>query len=70
MREGTKVTVLHVAVQLSQHHLPKILFFFCHFAFSRAASAACGGSQAGGRIGAAATGLQHSPSNVRSEPRL
>ena len=28
MREGTKVTVLHVAVQLSQHHLPKILFFF------------------------------------------
>ena len=40
---------------------------FCHF---RATLAAHGGSQARGRIGAAASGLHHSHSNVGSEPRL
>ena len=34
-----------------------ILFYFCLFAFSRAAPAAYGGSQARGLIGAVAAGL-------------
>ena len=45
-------------------------FFFGLFAFSRAAPAAYGGSQARGRIGAVAAGLPQSHSNARSEPRL
>ena len=40
------------------------------FAFSRAASAAYGGSQARSLIGAVATGLHQSHSNTRSELRL
>ena len=48
-----------------------ILFlFFCLLAFSSAAPAAYGGSQARGLIGAAAAGLCQSHSNARSEPRL
>ena len=46
-------------------------FCFCFlglFAFSRAASAAYGGSQARGLIGATAAGLHHSHSNMGSEP--
>ena len=46
------------------------LFIYCLFAFSRAASVAYGGSQARGRIGAAATGLHHSHSYAGSEPSL
>ena len=46
------------------------LFIFCLFAFSRAASAAYGDSQARGLIGAVATGLHQSHSNLGSEPRL
>ena len=45
-------------------------FFFGLFAFSRAAPAAYGGSQARGPIRAVATGLHHSHSNSGSEPRL
>ena len=45
-------------------------FFFFFFFFFRAAPAAYGGSQARGRIGAAAVGLHHSHSNSGSEPRL
>ena len=45
-------------------------FFFCLFAFSKAAPVAYGGSQARGLIGAVATGLHHSHSNVGSEPCL
>ena len=45
-------------------------FFFCLFAFSRAAPAAYGGPQARGRIRAVATGLHQSHSNVGSEPPL
>ena len=47
-------------------------FFFCLFAFSRASSAAYGGSQARGLVGAVAAGLHHSHShsNAGSEPRL
>ena len=41
--------------------------FFLHF---RAAPAAYGGSQARGRIGAAAAGLYHSHYNMGSEPHL
>ena len=47
------------------------LFLFdliCLFAYSRAAPAAYGGSQARGQTGATAAGLHHS--NIRSEPRL
>ena len=46
------------------------LFVFGLFAISRAASAAYGGSQARGLIGATAAGLHQSHSNARSEPRL
>ena len=46
------------------------LFFFCLFAFSRAAPLAYGGSQARGQIRAVSTSLRHSHSNVRSEPHL
>ena len=45
-------------------------FFFCLFAFSRATPVAYGGSQIRGLIGAVATGLCHSHSNVGSEPLL
>ena len=45
--------------------LPFSFFFsFCLFAFSRAPPASYGGSQARGRIGAAASGLHHSHSNL------
>ena len=46
------------------------LFIFCFFFISLAAPAACGGSQARGRIGAVATGLLQSHSNAGSEPSL
>ena len=45
-------------------------FFVCLFAISWAAPEAYGGSQARGLIGAVATGLRQSHSNVGSEPRL
>ena len=55
----------------------QIFFVFCLFvvvvvivAISWAAPAAYGGSQARGRIGAVATGLRQSHSNVGSELRL
>ena len=47
-----------------------LFFFFGLFAFSRAAPAAYGGSQARSLIGAVAAGLRQSHSNVGSEPRL
>ena len=47
-----------------------VVVVFCLFAFSRAASAACGDSQARGQIGAVATGLCHNHSNSGSEPGL
>ena len=47
-----------------------IFNFFCLFAFSRAAPAAYGGSQPRGLIGAAATSLHQSHSNMRSDPLL
>ena len=45
-------------------------FIHHSFAFFRAAPAAYGNSQAGGRMKAAAAGLHHSHSNVGSEPHL
>ena len=45
-------------------------FFFCLFAFSRAARVAYGDSQARGLIGAVATGLRQSHSNAGSELHL
>ena len=50
--------------------LPSLGISFLFFAFSRAAPAAYGGSQARGRIGAVATGLHHSHSNTGSESHL
>ena len=47
-----------------------LFFFFCLFAISWAAPDAYGGSQARGQIGAVATGLHQSHSNVGSEPPL
>ena len=47
-----------------------IIIIFCLFAISWVASAAYGGSQARGRIGAVATGLYHNHSNTGSEPHL
>ena len=46
------------------------LFFPCLFAFSRAAPAADGGSQARGLIRAVAASLHQSHSNSESESRL
>ena len=49
----------------------KIFFsFFCLFAFSRAVPMAYGGSQARCLIGAVATSLRQSHSNVGFKPRL
>ena len=45
-------------------------FFFCLFAFSRAAPVAYGGSQARSRIGAIAAGLRQSHNDAGSEPHL
>ena len=45
-------------------------FFFCLFAFSRAAPVAFGGSQARGLIRAVAAGLRQSHRNVGSKLRL
>ena len=54
-----------------QHNLPECFFVVvvvvCLF---RAIPTAYGGSQTKGRIGAIATGLQHSHSNARFEPHL
>ena len=47
-----------------------VCLFVFPFAFSRAAPAAHGGSQARGPVGAAGTGLRQSHSSVGSEPRL
>ena len=44
-----------------------LLYFILFFAFSRAAPAAHGGSQAWGPIGTAAAGLHHSHSNAGFE---
>ena len=56
--------------QQSQSYNHQELIFFGLFAFSRAAPAAYGGSQARGLIGAVAAGLGQSHSNTRSELRL
>ena len=47
-----------------------LFIYLCLFAFSRAAPVSCGGSQARGLIGAVATGLHHSHSNVGSKLHL
>ena len=48
-------------------YMPGTIFFFCLF---RAAPMAYGGSQARGPIGAVATSLRQSQSNVESKLRL
>ena len=44
-----------------------LLFFFFFFFLFKAKPMVYGGSQARGRIGAAAAGLHHSHSNIRAE---
>ena len=60
-------------LKLIDCHFTIVIFiyflFFC-LAFSRAAPAAYGGSQARGPIGAVVAGLHHSHSNGGSEPGL
>ena len=78
-REGERVSAF------SEHSFPDLInqnsgnepwesgffwFFFCLFAFPRAALTAYGGSQARGLIGAVATSLRQSYSNSGSELRL
>jgi len=46
--------IMYVVTKIEPHRLATITFFFCLFAFSRAAPAAYGDSQARGRIGAVA----------------
>ena len=50
--------------------IPPVAFYSLSFAISWAASAASGGSQARGPIGAVAASLCQSHSNTGSEPRL
>ena len=54
--------------EMDKGHLPGLFFFF--FCLFRAAPKAYGGSQARGQIGATASGLRHSHSNIRPEPHL
>ena len=57
-------------VSLAHQWVFFFLFFFLWLLSFRAASAACGGSQARGPIRAVAAGLHHSHSNARSELHL
>ena len=59
-----------VLIDTSQILFVCVCVCVCLFAFSRAALAAYGGSQAKGRIGAVATSLCQSHSNAGSELRL
>ena len=66
--EGTpQIDILNITVTF---FLFCFVFVFGLFAFSRAAPAVYGGSQARGLIGAVATGLSQSHSNTGSELRL
>jgi len=62
--------VRDVGDYISDEFLFLFPFLFCLFAFSRAASAACGDSQARGQIGAVATSLRQRHRNVGSELHL
>ena len=53
-----------MVLRRSYFYITLAFFFFCLFAFSRAAPPAYGGSQARGRIGDVAAGLCHSHSNA------
>ena len=59
--------MLSEAVSERRDFLLDFFFFFCLF---RATPVEYGGSQARSRIRVVATGLDHSHSNVGSEPRL
>ena len=61
--------VIVIKIQYGQEQLFGTCGFYFFFLF-RATPAAYGSSQAGGQIGAAATGLCHSHSNMGSEPHL
>ena len=52
------------------HSIENTLTFTVFFLLCNVTSVAHGGSQARGGIGAVATGLCHSHSNIRSEPHL
>ena len=70
----SRLFAILLSLKCKTSHFPfsdlSLFFYFCHFAISWAALAAYGGSQARGLIGAVATGLRQSHSNVGSEPSL
>ena len=55
----------HHSLMICREKYNGFFFFFCLFAFSRAAPAAYGGSQARGLIGVVAAGLRHSSWQLR-----
>ena len=66
---STSYKTAHFA-KAARHPSIMFLLFFLSFCLFRVAPGAYGGSQARGPIGAVATSLHHSHSNVGSEPRL
>ena len=67
-------TILSLLSNLAKNYrhslLTLIFFLFSAFFFFRAATEACGSSQARGQIGAVVASLCHSLSDARSEPHL
>ena len=63
-------TRLKTSFWSSRHGSAVFCLVFCLFAFSRAAHAAYGGSQARGPVGAVTTSLHQSHSNSGSKPCL
>ena len=62
--------LLELTGQRGPFQIQYVFLLFVRFCLFRAIPAAYGGSQARGRIGAVASGLHHSHSNARCEPRL
>ena len=61
---------MYMCIFLSLFSVTRFFFFSRLFVFSSATPMAYGGSQARGLIGAIATGLRQSHSNLGSEPGL
>ena len=64
------VGLLNPLFNIMGYKNPSPFFFFFDFYLFRAVPLAYGGCQARGLVEAVATGLRHSHSNARSEPRL
>ena len=70
MKYSQKNQIMLRSFGLSSFFVVVVVVVVVIVAISWAAPAAYGGSQTRGRIGAVATGLRQSHSNVGSEPRL